>query len=262
MHKPSASRRLLPATRALLIQLIMLALNLLLAWLVNQFAGHDYPIMLFVLIQATGTCFLAWRLGMAPWWRLIHLFFPVAVWGMVQLHVPSGVYLIGFLLSLTLFWSTFRTQVPFYPSYLAVWQQVLALMPSRPGLRMIDIGSGLGDMAMHMAQARPDCQLVGIEVAPLPWLISHVRARWRKSSARFVLGNYHKLDFQEFDVVFAYLSPAAMPALWQKAEAEMRPGSLLISYEFEIPGVLPTYQHSVGEAGKSLYGWIMPGSHA
>jgi len=35
---------------------------------------------------------------------------------------------------------------------------------------------------------------------------------WRRSSATFVLGDYHKLDFGEFDAVFAYLSPAAMPA--------------------------------------------------
>jgi len=112
---------------------------------------------------------------------------------------------------------------------------------------------------MHIAKVRPDCQMLGIEVAPLPWLISHARGRWRRSTARFVLGDYHKLDFREFDVVFAYLSPAAMPALWQKASAEMRPGSLLISYEFEIPGLPPALQQPIGETGKVLYGWIMPG---
>jgi predicted O-methyltransferase YrrM len=47
------------------------------------------------------------------------------------------------------------------------------------------------------------------------------------------------LDFAQFDVVFAYLSPAAMPELWKKAQREMRPGSLLISYEFPIEGVEP-----------------------
>jgi hypothetical protein len=38
---------------------------------------------------------------------------------------------------------------------------------------------------------------------------------------------------------FAYLSPAAMLALWHKARAEMRPGTLLLSYEFHIPGTTP-----------------------
>ena len=254
----SESRSMLPATRALLIQLGMFSLNLLLAMLFTQLTGRAYPMWLLVPLQAAGAYVLARYWGMASWWRLIHLLFPLVVWGMAQLHVPNWVYLVGFLFSLMLFWTTFRTQVPFYPSFPAVWQQVLAWMPPQPGLRMIDIGSGLGDMAMHIASERPDCRLLGIEVAPLPWLISHTRARWRSSSARFVLGDYHKLDFREFDVVFAYLSPAAMPALWQKARAEMRPGSLLISYEFEIPGVVPTYRHPIGEAGKSLYGWIMP----
>lgn len=254
----SESPRVLPATRALLIQLGMLGINLLLALLFSYLTGWVYPFWLLVSVQAAGAYLLARYWGMASWWRLIHLFFPLVVWGMVQLHLPNWVYLVGFLFSLTLFWTTFRTQVPFYPSFAAVWQQVLLWMPARTGLRMIDIGSGLGDMAMHIARERADCQLFGIEVAPLPWLVSHARARWRRSSARFVLGDYHKLDFSEFDVVFAYLSPAAMPALWQKAHAEMRPGSLLISYEFDIPGALPTMQQPIGEAGKYLYGWVMP----
>ncbi|ACT50043.1 class I SAM-dependent methyltransferase [Methylovorus glucosotrophus] len=255
----SESPRVLPATLALLIQLGMLGINLLIALLFGQLTGRAYPFWLLVLIQAVGAYVLARLWGMASWWRLIHLFFPLVVWLMVQLHLPNWVYLAGFLFSLMLFWTTFRTQVPFYPSFPAVWQQVLAWMPARQGLRMIDIGSGLGDMAMHIAKVRPDCQMLGIEVAPLPWLISHARGRWRRSSARFVLGDYHKLDFREFDVVFAYLSPAAMPALWQKASSEMRPGSLLISYEFEIPGVPPALQQPIGETGKVLYGWIMPG---
>jgi hypothetical protein len=38
-----------------------------------------------------------------------------------------------------------------------------------------------------------------------------------------------------YDIVYAYLSPAPMPALWDKARAEMKPGSLLISNTFAVP---------------------------
>ena len=84
-----------------------------------------------------------------------------------------------------------------------------------------------------------------------------LRARVSRSPARFVRGDYADLDFSQYDVVFAYLSPVAMPALWQKANAEMCPGSLLLSYEFPIAGkkwnIIKTPEHG----GPDLYGWRM-----
>lgn len=105
---------------------------------------------------------------------------------------------------------------------------------------MIDIGSGLGDMSMYMAKVRAQDQVEGIEIAPLPWLISVVRAKCKRSRAQFKLGNYDDLNFADYDVVFAYLSPAAMSRLWQKAHREMRTGSLLVSLEFPISDVTVT----------------------
>ena len=48
-----------------------------------------------------------------------------------------------------------------------------------------------------------------------------------------------KVELAEFDVAFAFLSPVPMTALWQKALAEMRPGTLFISSSFGVPGQTP-----------------------
>jgi hypothetical protein len=40
-------------------------------------------------------------------------------------------------------------------------------------------------------------------------------------------------------VVYAFLSPAPMPRLWEKICAEMKPGSLFISNSFPVPGQAP-----------------------
>jgi predicted O-methyltransferase YrrM len=82
-----------------------------------------------------------------------------------------------------------------------------------------------------------------------------LRSRIRQSNAHFIRGDYDRLDFASYDVVFAYLSPAAMPALWQKANVEMRKGSLLLSYEFDIPGVEPHFARAPVHGGPLLYGW-------
>ncbi len=104
-------------------------------------------------------------------------------------------------------------------------------------MSFVDIGSGLGGLALHLGKKYPDSHFLGVEIAPLPWLLSYLRPRGRQSHVKFLWADYEKLNFSAFDVVFAYLSPAAMPRLWEKARQEMEPGSLLISAEFPIPGV-------------------------
>ncbi len=196
----------------------------------------------------------AWR-RLARWWIAIQLLFPVALLATVALQMPPLIFLGGFVFLLLLFWSTFRTQVPFYPSGPLVREAVHALLPHRRSLRCIDIGSGLGDLVLALAARRPDSHFTGIELAPLPWLVSSLRARLRGSRARFIRGDYDALDFKQFDVVFAYLSPAAMPALWQKVQREMRPGTLLLSYEFPVEGVPPQLTVLPHPQGPLLYGW-------
>jgi hypothetical protein len=250
-----------PATLAVLIQATAFFFVFLFAWILKSqslYVISAFPLWFLsflVLMHAAIAVWFANITNMAKWWRWIHFFFPLAVWIMSQWHVPNTIYLIGFLLSLSLYWTTFRTQVPFFPSTATVRQQVLTLIPQYQPMRIIDIGSGLGDMSMYIAKLRPECSVEGIEIAPLPWLISIVRAKLNRSKVDFRIGDYRLLNFANYDLIFAYLSPAAMSDLWQKAQAQMRPGCLLVSYEFNIEGVEPTQiiQHTDRE--KMVYVW-------
>ena len=252
-----------PAALALVIQCLALVSVLTLSFVISLLATAYFDaelrfnFLILTLMQALFAALFSKFLGMAIWWRWIHLCFPLAIWTMSTWHVPNEMYLAGFLISLSLFWTTFRTQVPFYPSRPIVWQHVAKLMPINQSktVRMIDIGSGLGDMSMYIAKQRPDARVEGMEIAPLPWLISYLRARILRSAATFKLGDYQRLDFANYDVIFAYLSPAAMLALWQKSQVEMQQGSLLISYEFEIPNATPTFSISTGDRRPMLYVW-------
>ena len=71
-------------------------------------------------------------------------------------------------------------------------------------------------------------------------------------------GDFWRTDLARYDVVYAYLSPAAMPRLWAKARREMRPGSLLVSNGFEVPGVPAGRVIPLGDAMRStLHVWQM-----
>ena len=250
-----------PSFTALAIQLCAAFLVLNAATFLFRDTKSALTVGQAVMLQgALAALLTAWR-RMPRWWIPIQLLFPVALLATLSLQLPPTIFFLGFVFLLALFWSTFRTQVPFYPSRAAVWRAVLAQLPAPTGvahaepLRFIDIGSGLGGLVLSLAATRVDGQFSGIEVAPLPWLVSRLRARFAGSRARFVRGDYNALDFSEFDVIFAYLSPAAMPALWQKAQREMRSGALLLSYEFRIPDHAPQITVLPDPQGPKLYGW-------
>lgn len=230
---------------------------------VNAQWGIDTSFFVFslVVLQSITASGISYGLGMAIWWRWIHLFFPIALWVMSISQISNTFYLVGFIITLALYWTTFKTQVPFYPSSPAVWKALACVMEqhgqTRQSLRMIDIGSGIGDMSMYIAKTRKQDVVEGIEIAPLPWLISLVRTKLNRSNARFTLGNYQHLNFADYDVVFAYLSPAAMSQLWEKASKEMRKGSLLVSLEFEIPNAECTEVIVTGKTSPKLFVWCM-----
>lgn len=254
LRKPEL--RLAPATLAIIVQIAASIIVFLCVLVVSSFFAVRFSVLSLVLMQSLGAVALCVLAGMAVWWRWIHGLFPLAIWVMSLWALPNEVYLIGFLVCLSVFWTTFRSQVPFFPSRAIVREKVAALIPQDQANRMIDIGSGLGDLSMHIAKVRKLSQIEGIEIAPMPWLISAIRAWLTRSTAKFTLGDYRDLDFAQYNLVFAYLSPAAMPALWEKAHQEMRAGSLLVSYEFDIPHVPATLTINDG-THPTIFVWKM-----
>lgn len=243
-----------PAVQALLFQLAAFPLTLISVFFLAR-SGIPVAYEGAALIQGGFACAITrWR-ALAPWWLGIELVFPLALLEARSASIDPLFFLAAFLFLLALYWSTFRTQVPYYPSGKRAWDAVADLLPKDRPLCVIDIGSGLGGFVLDLAARRPESTVAGIELAPLPWLVSSLRARLTGSGARFVRGDYEHLDFANYDAVFAYLSPAAMSALWRKASREMRPGTVLLSYEFVITEKAPDISIVPTGSGPTLYVW-------
>lgn len=249
---PSWIQRLLPKRvwcQALLIQCVsMLLLTSLAPSVTNSVFAFELrsigvplnSIWVWLLAHLCLVSILAKFANMPVWWRWIHVVFPVAVLCMQQVALPASVYFAGFVITLTLYWSVYNTRVPFYPSFPSTWRAMHRILEQHADdqpLKVLDIGSGIGDIAMFLAKQRIHDEVSGIEIAPLPWVISAVRAIFSGTSVKFTLGDYRQLDFASLDVVFAYLSPAVMGPVWQKVQQEMRPGCLFVSSEFPVPEV-------------------------
>lgn len=245
-----------PALHALVLQIAVFPLTLIAAYLFAWARIAVLPWPMILVVQGALASALAGCMRAPGWWLLIHFLFPVAVAVVYRWNIPPLVYFTAFVFFLGLFWTTFRTRVPFYPSGRGVWDAVLTTLPKGP-ISVIDVGSGIGGLAMHLARQRADADVRGIEAAPFPYLISLIRNMGRGRNCFFRWGRYESIDLGSFDVVFAYLSPAAMPALWEKAQREMRPGATFYSYEFEVPDMAPKQIIPIQGSRARLYRWSM-----
>ena len=244
-----------PALSALFLQFLSFFLVCVLQLLLWHIASLRLSPWQFACSVGGIAAALSYLRAMRWWWVVMQLVFVPGLLSASSLQLPAWLFLLAFLLMLGVYGSTYRTQVPLYFSGSAVWQSVAALVPPGP-VRVIDIGSGIGGLVLSLADACPQARVSGIEMAPLPWLVSKWRARRRRSAAQLLRGDYQTLDFALYDVVFAYLSPAAMPGVWQKAKSEMRPGTLLLSYDFAVDGEAPNFIQRPRADGPNLYGWI------
>ncbi len=252
-------RRLPVNLQSLLIQCAALVLAALLFWALARLAGWGLPLWGGVLLQAALAAALSARLGQPAWWWGLHLGFLPAVWLALQWALPPWAYLAAFAVLLGFFWSTFRTRVPLYLSDRKAWQALIPLLPADRPFRFIDLGSGFGGVLFHLEPRFPLGRFEGAEIAPASWLISHLRARWRRSRAILLRRDYATLDLGEYDMVFAFLSPAAMPALWSQAQTQMRAGSRFVSLSFEVGGQPPDATIALADGARHrLHVWRMP----
>ncbi|PRC92964.1 class I SAM-dependent methyltransferase [Solimicrobium silvestre] len=226
-----------PAIVALLIQIASLSFIALVLTVLWQVFKVKLSLPVTLLFHAALTLLLTRCFNLAWWWCVMQPLLPLAIVAMLALALPPFLYFLIFSFLLFFYWSTFRTQVPYFPSTPKVWATVEKLLPQKRPISFVDIGSGLGGLVLYLAKRNPESQFAGVEIAPLPWLLSYLRTLGKRKSPQFLRANYEALNFSDFDVIFAYLSPAAMPGLWAKAKQEMQAGSLLISYEFPIVGV-------------------------
>jgi len=189
------------------------------------------------LLQGACAALASYKLEAPPWWRAIHLAFAPLVVAASTLALDPGWYLAAFVTLLLIFWRTDKSRVPLYLSNALTADAVAALLPSHP-CHVIDLGCGNGSLLRRLALARPDCEFLGIEHAPLPWLWARL-ATWPLGNVHIRYGDFWSPHLGLFAVTYAFLSPAPMSRLWQKACAEAAEGSLLVSNSFAVPGVAP-----------------------
>lgn len=221
--------------RALFAQLFGVAATGLLAWIMPQLIRD---VWLLAIAQGIAAALASRALRQPAWWWPMHLLFAPAVLAASTLQLPSELYLAVFILLALVFWGTVKGDVPLFLSSPAVVEVVAEIVDDERARRFADLGAGVGSVAVPLAKHFPLLAVEAWERAPLPWAVTALRGR-RLPNLAVHRRSFWECDLAEYDVVFAFLSPAPMPELAEKVRREMRAGTLLVSSSFPVPGWVP-----------------------
>jgi SAM-dependent methyltransferase len=238
---------------------LLLAVTII-SFVIKTLFGSGLPAQLATTYQlifiAMAAALLSYWMGLPKWWCWINALFPIMVGIFQSFNWSSSVFLVGFLILGLFYWSNFLTRVPYYPSSEVVWTEIRDLLPDNQPVNVLEIGSGFGGFCLFIKKHKPDSTVVGVELSPVIWLYSRIRQLVLKIDCQFLRQDYRRMDFAQQDLIFAFLSPAAMPALYLQAKKQMKEGAILASYCFEIPCAHhETIEKIEISYGKTLHIW-------
>ena len=154
------------------------------------------------------------------------------------------------------------TGVPPMSSNAAEAADVIALLKQAgvPERAVIyDLGSGWGSLVVALAQAFPKAEVRGIEISPLPFWVSRLRAR-NLANLKLERGDFHKRDLGDADAVVCYLMTRPMPklaALLDRSLAKDTP-VVSLSFWFRDREVAASLKSAGLLSATALYYWPAP----
>lgn len=163
--------------------------------------------------------------------------------------------LLGATLAVAYFvFASFVFGAGYQPTPRAAVRTMLRLAELSPHDTLYDLGAGTGAIVFRAARTYR-ARVVAVEVEPLRVLVLRLRRALGPFGDRVTVrwGDLFRLDFSPASVVTAFLWPGAMERLRPKLEAELRPGSRVVSHCHPIPGWVPeSYER---ETDVYLYRW-------
>jgi SAM-dependent methyltransferase len=147
--------------------------------------------------------------------------------------------------------------VPFVPTPLEIVNEMLEMTHIRPGDRLYDLGCGDGRIVITAAKKyNIDC--IGVDLDPRR--IQECRINTLKASVSdkvtFLQSDLFDVDLREASIVSIYLLSNINLKLRSKLFNELRPGSRVISHDFNMDRWLA--DKSVSRGNHSLFLWTIP----
>jgi len=150
-----------------------------------------------------------------------------------------------------------RLDAPFVATDFEVVDAMLGLAQVRPGDYVVDLGSGDGRILIAAARSF-GARGLGVDIDPARVREAEANARTAAVAARvaFRREDLFETPLAEADVLTLYLSREVNLRLRPRILGQMRPGSRVVSHDFDMGEWRPDQRLRVGTA--TVYLWIVP----
>jgi SAM-dependent methyltransferase len=147
--------------------------------------------------------------------------------------------------------------VPYVPTPMGVVDAMLSLASVRKSDTLIDLGCGDGRIVIRAAE-RFGCRGIGVDLDPVRVAEARQNAREKKVEAltQFVVGDVFEFDFSKATVVTMYLLPSINLKLRPRLQAELAPGTRIVSHDFDMGDWKPERRREVENS--VIYLWTIP----
>lgn len=149
--------------------------------------------------------------------------------------------LIGFagiivlLILLTFVWPPDSPWSPWWRTRKRVARSACRLAKITDNDIVYELGSGDGEFILTAADEFHAKKAVGIEIDYSRYFISTIRNYYRKRKAHFIRKDFKKVKLNDATVVYFYLVPAVIKRMMPKLKKELKPGTRIVSYRYEVP---------------------------
>jgi SAM-dependent methyltransferase len=145
---------------------------------------------------------------------------------------------------------------PFLPLPLSALKRINEVLVLTDSSVAYDLGSGSGRVVRHLARQNRNARVVGIEGAPLPrafaffWTVVEPLP-----NVEYVAKNILSTPLTDATHVFVYLFPYMMPILSKKFSEELKPGTIVVTCDFQMHDRTPTrtLECTGGPSSHTLY---------
>ncbi|WP_338252511.1 class I SAM-dependent methyltransferase [Pyrodictium abyssi] len=136
--------------------------------------------------------------------------------------------------------------MPWVPTRDEVIRSLVSILRPKRGDIIYDIGCGDGRVAVALAEAFPHIRVRCVELRSdlAERARQVVRERGLADRVEVIEADFFKIPLGDADIVYMYLLTSVNQKLRPKLESELKPGAIVVSLDFPVPGWNPitTYE--------------------
>jgi len=137
---------------------------------------------------------------------------------------------------------------PYFPTPAMIAERMLQMGRLQPGETMFDLGSGDGRIVIMAAQEF-HANAVGVELDEDLYRqsVDRIEQLGLQKTARIIHGDILDQDYSSADVLTVYLLPSSNEKVRPILERQLKPGTRVVSHDFDIAGWSPVDQVRVND---------------